>query len=854
MGRVVVTQQNYSAGELAKKLAGRYDLGVYYNGTEWMQNFIATVQGMASYRSGTVFVWNTRDNKEAILIPFEYNTEQAYVLEFTDLKMRIIKDGGIVTETAQAITGITKANPAVVTYSGADNYANGDRIIISGVVGMTEVNNLEFTVANVNTGANTFQLSGVNSTSYGTYVSGGEVAEIVEVTTPYTEAQLFDIDYVQTTDTVYIVHSSHQPRKLTRSSHTAWTLSTFSILSNPFGTTKAAGQSITAATQANPVVITYSGSDTYANGDTVYIDGVVGMTQLNKRNFTVASVDTVANTFALEGVDGTTYTAYTSGGTVEEYTAFSWPSVIALFEQRLIYGASDTYPARIWASQGGRDSYDNFITGTGASDSFVYQIPSGNRIRWMVGTEDFLAIGTAGAEFKATGGGQDDAITPTNISVKPPSFYGSANIKPIRLDSHIIYIQRDSMTTRSFEFDAIQDGYTSINRNLTSDQITRGRYGKANGLKQIAYQSGFPNIAWGIRNDGLLVGLTFEPREQVNGWHKHVAGGTLTSGKNGKPEYGSVAAIPQEENPDQVYVVIKRTIDGNTVRYIEYFADQPNIPHPLDYYTGQGNKEADMADYLQDLWEAQKRLHYVDSGIVYDGSVYATEDIAISDGTVGTGRTITAAGSVFDSGMVGREIWGKAGGRAKITAYVDTDEVTVTVTVEFPDPSMAEGEWYLTTQTVGGAQHLVGEDVVALCDGGVVENLTVDEDGNCDTGGQRSYIIMGLGYLGILKGMGVEGGGNNGPAQTKKKSMSQLGMKLMDTLGGLIGTDIYRLQRIKYRSTADKTDRPPPLFTGVKVENMPDDWDEEKNVYVVQDKPLPFNLLLAAPYLTTNDG
>lgn len=82
----------------------------------------------------------------------------------------------------QAIKGITQANPAVVTYSGADNYANGDRVIISDVVGMTEVNDKEFTVANVNTGANTFQLSGINSTGYTAYTSGGTILKVSSVT------------------------------------------------------------------------------------------------------------------------------------------------------------------------------------------------------------------------------------------------------------------------------------------------------------------------------------------------------------------------------------------------------------------------------------------------------------------------------------------------------------------------------------------------------------------------------------------------------------------------------------------------------------------------------------------------
>lgn len=849
MSRRSVTQQNFSGGELSPGLAGRFDLGVYYNGASWMQNMIATVQGMGKFRSGTKFVWNTRDNAAAVLIPFEYNTEQAYVLEFTDQKMRIIKDGGIVTETAQDITGITNANPAVVTYSGSDNYANGDRVIISGVVGMAEVNNQEFTVANVDTGNNTFELSGIDSTSYGTYSSGGSVAEIVEVTTPYTEADLFELDYAQTNDTMYITHPDYAPRKLTRSSHTAWTLSTFTIVGNPFGTTKASGQSITGITKANPAVVTYSGSDNYANGDTVYISGVVGMTQVNGRNFTVANVNTGANTFELQEVDSTNYTAYTSGGTIEEFTAFSYPAKVAFFEQRLIYAASDSKPQTLWGSVGDEDGYDNFNTGTGDSDAFIYRLSSGqgNRILWLEATEDFLAIGTAGSEFKAEGG-NNEPITPTNVSIKPPSFYGSADIKPIRLDSHILYVQRDSLTMRSFEFDAIQDGFTSINRTLVSDQILMGRYGKSNGAKQIAFQSGSPSINWVVRNDGALCGLTFEPREQVNGWHRHYAGGALTGGKNGKPEYESVATISQAQAPDQVYMVVQRTINGSTVRYIEYFADQPNIPRFIDYYTG--DKDADTEAFLQDMWEAQKRLFYVDCGLSIDGTVEQTMTLSA---TTGSGVTATAGGATFSSTDVGREIWGKEGGRAVITAYTSATVVTVTVKVDFPAVSIASGDWYLTFSTVSGFEHLEGENVIALVDGGVVENLVV-EDAAIDLGQQASYATVGLKYIGIYESMDLEIPGDNGAGMTKRKSLSQVGIRFLDSLGIKIGTDLYKLDDVIFRKTSDKMNRPPPLFSGIKVKGVRDNWGDEKRFYVLQDKPLPCNFQLFNFYGTVNDG
>ncbi len=548
-------------------------------------------------------------------------------------------------------------------------------------------------------------------------------------------------------------------------------------------------------------------------------------------------------------IDGTNYTAFTSGGTVEKYTAFSYPSKITFFEQRLIYGASDAFPQSIWGSQGGE--YDNFISGTGATDAFKYTLASGqaNRIRWIAATENFLAIGTAGAEFKAEGGGSNEAITPTNISIKPPSFYGSADIKPIRLDSHILYIQRDSITTRTFEFDAIQDGFTSINRNLTADTILEGRYGLPSGAKQVAYQAGSPSINWVVRNDGVMVGLTFEPREQVNGWHRHVSGGVYEMGKLRRPEYGSVATISQEKAADAVYMTVKRTIDGQTVRYVEYFADQPNIPRFNDYYTG--DKETDKERYLQDLWEAQKRLWFVDSGLALDGTV--DETLTLSDTEVGLGVIATAGDSVFSASMVGREIWGKEGGRAEITAYTSPTVVTVKIKKAFLDTDFFAGDWYLTFSLISGLEHLEGQMVVALVDGGVVENLEV-EDGMVQLVNQASYVIIGLPYLGIFQGMDIEGGGDNGPGVTKQKSISQVGVRFMNTLGCLVGTDLYKLDRVTFRTTANLTSRPPPLFSGVKMVNVRDSWDAEKYIYCVQDKPLPCNIQTLVPRMQTNDG
>lgn len=858
MARITSAQQSFAGGELSRKLNARADLAIYYTGGSWFQNFIATTQGEAKFRSGSKFAWNTRGFQVATLVPFEFNTEQAYILEFTAKKMRIFRNGGIVTETAQDITTITQADPAVVTYSGADNYSNGDAVVLTDISGMSELNNQEYRVANVNTGANTFELTdqdgnNIDSTAFTAYSSGGSIAKIVEVDTPYLEAELFQIDYAQTADTMYITHPNHAPYKLTRSAHTSWTLQTFTITANPFAD---ASQDITGITNADPGVVTYSGADNYANGDTVYLSEIVGMEELNGVKAVVANVDTGANTFELNDADGnnidtTSYGTYSSGGKVHEYSAF--PSVVTFFEQRLVYAATDDDPQKIWFSKSA--DYDNLTIGTGADDALAYTIASGkvNRIRWMVGTEDFLAIGTAGSEFKAQGGGENDAITPTNVSIKPVSFYGSAQVKPIRLDSHIMYIQRDALTERSFEFDAIQDGYTSINRTLTADGIFEARYGKTSGAKQQAYQSGSPSICWAVRNDGVLVALTFEPREQVTGWHRHYAGGTYTDGKLNKPEYEAVATIPQDQNPDQVYTVVTRTINGSMVRYVEYFADQPIIPQRNDYYTGQDNESDDKEAYLQDLWEAQKRLWFVDSGLAFDGTISQT--MTLSSAAVGTGVTATGGGAFLTgtSADVGKEIWGKEGGRAVITAHSSTTVCTVEVTVAFPSVSIASGGWYLTASTFTGLEHLEGQTVSILADGGVVEGKTVSS-GSVTLDEQHSYVIIGLPYIGIYQSNDLEIGGNNGPSVTKQKSLSQLGVKFLNSLGARFGTDLYKVTRPNYRSTADKTGRPPPLFTGSVLVDIRDTWEGEKYIYCLQEKPLPCNLQLFSPYVTVNDG
>ena len=136
MARVSTIVTNFQSGELSPRLEGRIDLQKYQSGAQTLENMIVYPQGGATRRPGTYYAGTSKDGGKVRLINFEYSDEQAYVMEFGENYIRFFKDGGILTEATTDITAITKADPAVVTAS-AHGLSDGDRVYISGIVGMT---------------------------------------------------------------------------------------------------------------------------------------------------------------------------------------------------------------------------------------------------------------------------------------------------------------------------------------------------------------------------------------------------------------------------------------------------------------------------------------------------------------------------------------------------------------------------------------------------------------------------------------------------------------------------------------------------------------------------------------------
>ena len=248
----------WTAGEFSPRLHGRTDLAKYNTAAEQLTNFIVHPHGGITRRPGTEFIGELKDSAAVgRLIPFEFSTTQAYVLEFGNLYMRVFKDGGRVVEGNKIISAATKANPAVVTAT-SHGYSNDDTVVISSVAGMTQLNGRTFKVAGVTT--HTFQLSGVDSRDYSTYTSAGVANVAYEIATPYTTAQLPALKFAQSADVMYLCHSGVSTRKLTRTDHDAWTLTEVDFINGPFLDRNVSAITITPNGRSGSITLTASAS------------------------------------------------------------------------------------------------------------------------------------------------------------------------------------------------------------------------------------------------------------------------------------------------------------------------------------------------------------------------------------------------------------------------------------------------------------------------------------------------------------------------------------------------------------------------------------------------------------------
>ncbi len=603
-------QTNMTAGEFSPLLYGHINLEKWAESLRIAQNVICLKQGPVTRRGGSMFVKEVRDSTDTtILIPFKFSDNEAYILEFGDSYIRFYQDYGSVVLTAQNITGITKANPAVLTYSGSDTYANGDEVFITGVVGMTNVNNKFFRVANVNAGANTFELTdtdgnNVNSTSYPAYSSGGTVAEVYQIASPYPHTALRSnglkqIQYTQSADVIYLAHGLYATRALARTSATNWSIAELDLEDGPYLPINTTTTTLTLSGTSGSVTVTASAT-TGINGNAGFASTDVGRLIRWKdpaNNWTwleiTAWTSTTQVTATIRGANASAGTATVNWRLGVYSGTTGYPRAIGFHQDRLVLAGCTDYPDRYDLSiTGGFTSTSaNFrpsaADGTVADDDAISgNLPSGevNQIQWIATDDRGLVMGTESQEWVLRSSNNNEVLTPSTAKARPVSAIGSAYIKPIPAESAVLFAQRARRRVHELVYNFQLDRLKPRDLNILAEHITRTQ------ITDMAFQQEPLNCVWAARTDGALLGLTYYPDQGIYAWHKHLLGGTDT-------KVLDVAVIPSSDGVrDDLWLIVERTINGTTRRYIEY-----------------------LTRYYEDDMEKQEAV-CVDSALTYEGS------------------------------------------------------------------------------------------------------------------------------------------------------------------------------------------------------------------------------------------
>lgn len=642
-------QTSFNTGELSPLMYGRVDFDRYKSALATCLNWIPRTQGPLTRRPGTYFCDEVKDSTKATrLVAFTYSTVQSYIIEFGDLYVRFKKNNAPVTLTAQDITGITQASVAVLTYSGSDTYANGDHVDITGVVGMTEVNGRRFKVANVNAGANTFELqtvdgTNVNSTGYTAWSSGGTVAEVYTLTTTYAEADLFELKFVQSADVLYIFHPDYPTASLNRASDASWTLTELTLLDGPYLPENVTTTTLTPTAATGAGVTLTASATTGINDDAGFATTDVGRYMRIQEGsvwgyvlITGWTSTTVVTVTVINTLTDTTSKSVWRMGLYSDTTGY--PACGTFFGDRLWMGGCTYRPSRIDGSKTG--DYLNFApsgtTGTVADDSAVaFSLNSDDVqvIRWMKGFSGGIAVGTVEGEWLVSPSALGEAITPTNINAKQSTNNGSTNTQPIKVGNALLHIAAGGRELYEMTYSFNENALDAYDMTILAEHVTKGDTDATSGLKELAYQKKRIKVVWGVRNDGVLLGFSYSRADKVTGWHRHTLGGYSNAGHTAGALVESVAVIPDSNGiHDQVWLLVKRYIGGRVVRYVEI---------------------------MKRLWEkndAQEDAFFVDSGLTYDGSAASTltglyhlagETVSVlADGAAHPDVVVSATGTV----------------------------------------------------------------------------------------------------------------------------------------------------------------------------------------------------------------
>lgn len=635
---------SFAAGELSLAMYGRTDIAKYDVGAAKLENFIVLRYGGVQNRAGTKYLATTAGNKKAVLLPFRYNVEQNFIIEFTAGKIRFYTQGELVTKdgapyeitndyTEEELDSLKYTQSADVMFLVQPNHPPAT---------LTRYANDNWTFERMNITGGPFADSELTAESTTTITASATTGEV----TLTASADIFTADMVD--DLIALTHFVDSDYKK--------------------GTPSANGTNLIVSVLPHSTVYVESFGFWDGNFTLEKYDRLTGrwvkirsqsgnrsqnynLTEENdsdeKTQYRVTSTEFNTNTWSDEneqqrgyitiqsfGNDYTGHvliTGYTSAtqvtGTVKkelasteatkDYQFASWsqkngfPTCAGFFEDRLVFAGSKAEPQTFWASKTG--DYYNFGTSIPAldNDAITATLNGGqmNGIKAIIAFGEMILL-TAGGEYKVTGNGKP--ITGENVLSQAQEYRGISDVLPVTVGSRIVYLQQQGNLIRDLAYSYDVDKYTGDDLNLLASHLF-----ERHKITSMTYQQTPNSIVWCTRDDGVLLGLTYLKEQDVYAWHQH-------STAHGK--FINVCSIsgPQE---DELYCVVER--EGNY--YVERMEVREANAEPQDQYfvdsgiTVNGNTKTNEVTGLD-------HLEGLEVAILADGNVQPLQ--TVTDGKI----------------------------------------------------------------------------------------------------------------------------------------------------------------------------------------------------------------------------
>lgn len=312
--------------------------------------------------------------------------------------------------------------------------------------------------------------------------------------------------------------------------------------------------------------------------------------------------------------------------------AGDYPSATTYHEQRRWFAGTNAKPQVLWGTRTGTEKNLTSSVPSREADGMELRVANSqyNQIRHLVPLSDMIAL-TAGGEFRIYAEGAP-AITPTSVTIKPQGYAGSSNVQPALTSGSILYVQAQGSRVRELSYSWEASSYRTLDVSIMAPHRFNGYT-----LTQLAFARAPDPTLWAVRNDGVLLGMTYLPDQKVYGWHAHETDGTFES-----------VCVVAEGNEDVLYAVIKRTINGRDARYIERLRTRIFTELVDAFFVDSGvTYNGSPVTTLSGLWHLEGKT----VAILADGAVLSPQVVTAGAITLAVAASVISVGINYTSDM-----------------------------------------------------------------------------------------------------------------------------------------------------------------------------------------------------------